>query len=197
MRVLVGLGNPGRSYERTRHNIGFRILRRFAEEEDISLKKSLSLGAVWGKSEHFREEVRVMLPQSYMNLSGKVIHRCLKRWGFPLAHMLVVVDDLHLPLGQLRIRPEGSDGGQKGLQSIMESVGTGAFPRLRVGIQPEAPVKEPWEKFVLSPFSRKEEAAMEKIMEAAAACCRLWIEEGIEVCMNRFNQKGLFSDGSL
>ena len=191
MKVLVGLGNPGRSYEKTRHNIGFRILKNFVKEEGIALRKSLSLEALLGKGEYPQEEIRVVLPQRYMNLSGGVVLRCFKRWHFPLTEMLVLVDDLHLPLGQLRIRPEGSAGGQKGLHSLIASLGTEEFPRLRIGIRPEAPIQESWEEFVLSPFSRKEEAVVEKVIDAAMDCCRVWIEEGIEVCMNRFNQKGL------
>ena len=190
MKVLVGLGNPGRSYEKTRHNIGSRILKQFAAQEGMIFKKSLSLEALWGKGGHSQEEIRVVLPQNYMNLSGKAVLRCSKRWHFPLTHMLVVVDDLHLPLGELRIRPFGSDGGQKGLCSVIESLGTEKFPRLRVGIHPGEAMKESWEEFVLSPFSRKEEVAVEKVVDGATECCRVWIEQGIEVCMNRFNRKG-------
>lgn len=190
MKVLVGLGNPGRSYEKTRHNIGARVVRRFAKERGVHLSKSLALGAIWGKGLHDSEEVRIVLPQSFMNVSGKVVGRCFKRWHFPLPHMLVVVDDLHLPLGQLRIRPSGSDGGQKGLRSVIESLGTEDFPRLRLGIQSGGVLREPWEKFVLKNFSREEERLVEGVTERAVKCCRLWVEEGMDVCMNRFNQKG-------
>ena len=196
MKVLVGLGNPGRSYEKTRHNIGSRILKQFAAQEGMIFKKSLSLEALWGKGGHSQEEIRVVLPQNYMNLSGKVVLRCSKRWNFPLTHMLVVMDDLHLPLGELRIRPSGSDGGQKGLRSIIEVLGTEKFPRLRIGIHPvrneisTGAFESSWEEFVLSSFSRKEEAAVEKMVNEATECCRVWIEKGIDACMNRFNRKG-------
>lgn len=194
MRILAGLGNPGRSYEKTRHNIGFRIVGNFAKEEKIALRKSVSLGAVWGKKE-FQEEIRLLMPQSFMNLSGKVVGRCAKRWNFSPKDLLVVVDDLQLPLGQLRIRPEGSDGGQKGLRSIIETLGTERFSRLRVGIAPER-LTESWEAFVLRSFDRREEPLVKEVVAKAIACCRLWIEEGTEVCMNRFNRKGLL-DGTL
>ena len=194
MRILVGLGNPGRQYEKTRHNIGSRIVGDFAKEEKIALRKSASLEAVWGKKE-FQEEIRLLMPQSYMNLSGKVIARCVKRWNFPPEKMLVVVDDLQLPLGQLRVRSGGSDGGQKGLRSIIETLGTERFPRLRVGIASER-LTGSWETFVLQSFDRREESLVREVVKKATACCRLWIEEGIEVCMNRFNKKGSL-DGTL
>ena len=189
MKVLVGLGNPGRSYEKTRHNIGFRVIGNFAKEAGISLRKSAALEAVWGKEEHPGGEIRVVLPQNYMNLSGKAVSRCQKRWHFTLEKMLVVVDDLQLPLGEMRIRPAGSDGGQKGLRSIIESLGTDRFPRLRIGIRSEL-LKGPWEDFVLKPFSRKEASLVEEVVERAFQCCRLWVEKGTDVCMNRFNRKG-------
>lgn len=190
MKLLVGLGNPGRSYEKTRHNIGSRVLKQFALQEKIDLKESSSLKAIWGKGARLQEEVRIVLPQSFMNLSGRAVSRCLKRWNVPPERTLVIVDDLHLPLGTLRIRPSGSDGGQKGLQSIIETVGTKEIPRLRVGICPDV-LKEPWEEFVLKPFHRKEESKVTEVIEAAAECCRLWVDQGIEACMNRFNRKGL------
>lgn len=189
MKALFGLGNPGRRYEKTRHNIGFQVLHHFAKKNGIPLKKSPVLEAVWGKGLKDQEEVRLGLPQAYMNQSGKVVARCLKRWNLRPEAILVVVDDLQLPLGQLRIRPEGTDGGQKGLQSIIETLGTTRFPRLRIGIHSE-PLKGPWEKFVLSPFNRHERPVVEETIEKATACCHLWIEKGIEACMNRFNTKG-------
>lgn len=188
MKVLFGLGNPGRRYAGTRHNIGARIVRQFAKDEGIPLSKSVPLGAVWGKRKDTPEEIRVVLPSSYMNLSGPVVLRCLKRWLLSPGQILVIVDDLHLPLGEMRIRPGGSDGGQKGLRSVVASLGTERFPRLRVGIQ-SGPFTEAWESFVLEPFSRKEEILLEKAVEKAVACCRLWTEKGIERCMNQFNRK--------
>lgn len=190
MRVLIGLGNPGQKYEKTRHNIGFRVIEHFAKEGRIELKRSLSLGALWGKRLKTGDEIRLLLPQSFMNLSGKVVLRCLSRWKFSLEEMLVVVDDLQLPLGQLRIRPNGSDGGQKGLRSIIETLGTERFPRLRVGIQPLDSLKGSWEAFVLKPFRREEASVVKETIHCAATCCRLWVEEGIEACMNQFNRKG-------
>ena len=190
MKALFGLGNPGRAYEKTRHNIGFRVIQHFAEKADTPLKKSAVLEAVWGKCPSAQEDIRLCLPQASMNLSGKVVMRCLKRWNLRPEEMLVVVDDLRLPLGQLRIRPEGTDGGQKGLRSIIETLGTGRFPRLRIGIQ-SASLSGPWEAFVLSPFTRQEKPLVEEVVEKAAACCHLWIEKGMAACMNRFNAKGL------
>ncbi|MFH1857393.1 MAG: aminoacyl-tRNA hydrolase [Candidatus Omnitrophota bacterium] len=189
MKLVVGLGNPGRRYENTRHNIGFQVVAYFAEKEGIRLSRSLSLGARWGKGRWSQGEMRIVLPQSYMNLSGKVVARCLSKWGCVPEEMLVVVDDLHLPLGQLRIRLNGSDGGQKGLRSIIETLGTENFPRLRFGIEPER-MKEPWERFVLKPFSRKEAPLVEEALEKTRACCHLWLEQGIDACMNQFNRKG-------
>ncbi len=128
MKAPFGLGNPGGAYAKTRHNIGFRVIQHFAEKADIPLKKSAVLEAVWGKDLSAQEAIRLCLPQASMNQSGKVVVRCLKRWNLRPEEMLVVVDDLQLPLGQLRIRSEGTDGGQKGLRSIIETLGTGRFP---------------------------------------------------------------------
>ena len=190
MKLLVGLGNPGHAYEKARHNIGARVLKEFAAQEKIDLKKSDSLTAVWGKGALFQEEIRLLLPQSYMNLSGPVVARCVQKWDVQPEEMFVVLDDLHLPLGNLRIRPSGSYGGQQGLRSVIEAIGTEQFPRLRIGIESET-MNEPWQDFVLKPFTRKEETVITKAVEAAVACCRLWIDQGIEACMNRFNRKGL------
>ncbi len=189
MKVLFGLGNPGPEYRRTRHNIGFRVVSHLAKKERILLKNGAALQVVWGKGRLSEKEVRLGLPQSFMNRSGEVIRRCQRRWGFSIPDMLVVVDDLQLPLGQLRIRSRGSDGGQKGLRSIIEALGTDAFARVRCGIGRKE-IPSSWEAFVLQPFDRQEKQVVEEMVEKGSVCCRLWAEEGLEACMNHFNQRG-------
>jgi|DewCreStandDraft_1066081.scaffolds.fasta_scaffold07711_2 PTH1 family peptidyl-tRNA hydrolase len=185
MKAVVGLGNPGRAYIRTRHNLGFRVVDRLAEITGVSIER-VEAEALVGEA-HI-EDVAVLLvkPQTYMNLSGRAVGEVVRRYGIPLPELLVVLDDLDLPLGTIRIRRKGSAGGHRGLQSVIEALSSSAFPRLRLGIRPASPIEDTV-AFVLSPFEPDEEPIVEGMIERAVAAVRVWVREGIERAMAEFN----------
>ena len=188
MKLVVGLGNPGTTYARTRHNLGFRVVTALAKGEGISLKRSIRIRADLGEGEVAGEQTTLLLPGSYMNRSGPVVGRWLSFRKMPLSEMLVVLDDLQLPLGQLRVREGGSDGGHQGLKSLIDTLGSGEFARLRIGIGSSSP-NQPWEAFVLQPFRRSEEPLVNAMVKQAADCCRVWVSQGTRVCANQFNAR--------
>ena len=193
MKLIVGLGNPGATYARTRHNLGFRVVSQLAQECRVPLQRSLRFKARVGRGKMEGEKSVLFLPETFMNRSGEAVGRWLSAEKMALDDMLVVLDDLQLPLGQLRLRAFGSEGGHQGLASIIEAVGSESFPRLRLGIG--APKDQAaWEDYVLQPFRRDEEPKVSAMVGQAADCCRLWVVEGTEPCANRFNVKDKTDD---
>ena len=188
MKLVVGLGNPGAAYSRTRHTLGFRVVRLLSQKCHIPLKRSLRFKARLGQGRMEGKDVTLLLPATYMNRSGEGVSRWLAAEKLPLNEILVVLDDLQLPLGQLRIREKGSEGGHQGLRSIIEAVGSGDFPRLRLGIGSPKETQA-WEKYVLEPFRPLEEAVVKTMIEEAVDCCRLWVRQGTQACATRFNVK--------
>ena len=187
-KLIVGLGNPGLIYAGSRHNIGFTVLKSFAGSLKINFKTDRSVSASVVKDKLLQQEVVLALPQTYMNLSGIAVKALLKKFKVNPKDLLVVCDDLDLELGKMKIRPQGSSGGQRGLESIMESLGTQDFARLRIGIgRPESSRQQDAAKYVLSGFLRKEKAAAKQIEEDAVSCCLSWVENGIVQTMNTFN----------
>ena len=185
--LIVGLGNPGEQYEWTRHNLGFMLVDLLARQAGAQVKRS-ECRALVGRAELEGRAVELVKPQTYMNLSGESV-ACLlrKRAGLRAAgDLLVVSDDIALPLGSVRLRPSGSSGGQKGLKNIIAALGTDQFPRLRVGIKPEHPVGDT-AAFVLERFPRGQRAEVEKILERAAEALRSVIRDGIEKAMSLYN----------
>lgn len=184
-RLIVGLGNPGRRYASNRHNIGFQCLGRLAQAWGLSFSRRkhnalLAVGEVAG--------VKVILakPQTFMNLSGQAVGRLARFYKLPPEDILVIYDDLDLPLGTIRMRPKGGYGGHKGMKSIIEHLSTQGFPRLRVGIGRPAhgdPVD-----YVLSDFTPDERIAVEEVYERVVSAVELWVAEGIEAAMNRYNK---------
>jgi PTH1 family peptidyl-tRNA hydrolase len=179
LRLVVGLGNPGSRYERTRHNVGFRLVDRLAGE------------APWRDFENLGHVCRegdlwLAKPMTYMNDSGLFVG-ALSRWRKILpGQILVCFDDVALPLGRLRMRVKGSGGGQKGMESTLQSLGTKDVPRLRIGIGPQ-PSGMDSADFVLSRFSADEEKALAAVLDEAAVAVRVAVESGLEEAMNRFN----------
>ena len=193
MKLIVGLGNPGTTYAGTRHNLGFRAVTQLAQGCRLSLRHSLRFKAKVGRGRIEGEESVLFLPETFMNRSGESVGRWVAAERMLLEDMLVVLDDLHLPLGRLRIRASGSGGGHQGLQSIIEAVGSGSFPRLRLGIG--APKDQTaWEEYVLRPFRRDEEPRVSAMVGQAADCCRFWIVKGTHACANRFHVKDKTDD---
>jgi PTH1 family peptidyl-tRNA hydrolase len=181
--AVLGLGNPGEEYRGTRHNVGFRVLARLAAELGApgarKRLRSLIAEVPLGK-----EKLLLAWPQTFMNESGRSARAVLDFYGLEPARLLVVCDDFHLPLFRLRVRTGGSAGGHHGLESIIRELGTEAFARLRVGI---GECRGDSVKYVLGRFSRAEEQQLGPVLERAAVAVRTWAEQGIAVCMNRFN----------
>lgn len=185
MRAVVGLGNPGACYAATRHNLGFLVVDAFAE----------GLRPVWSSEGSYRyavvasdgQEVVLVKPATFMNSSGVAVREALSRFGVAPEDLLVIVDDAHLPLGRIRIRRRGSDGGHNGLLSIIECLGTSAFPRLRLGVG--APSEgEKMIDYVLGAFAPHEREAVSEMVGRAADALRVVLKEGLEKAMNKFNK---------
>ena len=187
MKIVAGLGNPGAEYRNTRHNVGFLVIDRLATELGVSVGKR-KFRSLIGDGKHEGEGVLLMKPQTYMNLSGGAIREAVRFHGLAPSDVLVICDDVNLPLGRLRLRPDGSHGGQNGLKSIIADLGTDAFPRLRVGVgRPEgnAGLKD----YVLGKWERDEIPIMQEQVGRAAEAALCFLHEGIEAVMNRYNAK--------
>lgn len=184
MKIVVGLGNPGRQYEETRHNVGWMVLDRIADRAGWSGKSKARDAAAVARGRHGDLDLVLVKPTTYMNLSGLAVRKVLARERAPLADMLVILDDFALPMGRLRLREEGSAGGHNGLRSIIGEMGTQSFARLRVGIgDPGQHAKD----HVLSRFSPSERADLERVLDAAADAVEDWAREGIARAANRWN----------
>ena len=183
---FVGLGNPGREYERTRHNLGFQTIDRLAQAAGIRLRHS-GFFSRWGEGFHAGRRVLLFKPQTYMNLSGRAVAAAVAHFGLEPTSLWVIYDDLDLEVGRLRIRAGGGAGGHRGVQSIIELLGTRAFGRIRIGIgRPPAGV-DPAE-YVLQAARGPERRLLEEAVERAAEAALTIISAGPQVAMNRFNQ---------
>lgn len=185
MRLIVGLGNPGEKYRRTRHNAGFMVVDELAQRLELGPVERIDDG--WAvKTEVAGERVVLLKPQSFMNRSGPVVEAALRHFNAEPDRLVVVSDDVALPLGSLRIRARGSHGGQNGLRSIIESIGTEEFPRLRFGIGAPEPVLD-LAGFVLSDFTDAEVLRVQDMVSKAADAVLALVEHGVEHAMNAFN----------
>lgn len=187
MRLVVGLGNPGKQYEKTRHNVGFLVVDRCCARAGVEPTKK-SFEARYAFAGIGREQVGYVKPLTYMNESGIAVRGFLDFYKVDPGEVLVVCDDLALPCGQLRLRASGSSGGQKGLESIIRHLGTQAFPRLRLGIGAAPPYMDAAD-YVLGQFAEEERPLMEAAVERAADAVRVWLDSGIDRAMNVFNTK--------
>lgn len=181
LRLVVGLGNPGPEYERTRHNVGFRLADRLVGGAD-SVWKDFKGQGVAAKA----GELWVAKPTTYMNLSGEFVKPFAAYHNIAPDEVLVVYDELSLPLGKLRLRKKGSAGGQKGMLSILRHFGTEEIARLRVGIGPQ-PERMDASDFVLGRFTKAEEPILEEALDQAAAAVELVRTQGLDAAMNRYN----------
>ena len=186
-RLIVGLGNPGAEYERTRHNLGFMLVVLLAREAGAQVKRR-ECRALVGRAELEGETLLLVKPQTFMNLSGEAVACLLSKQESKSAaqEMIVISDDLALPFGTIRLRRRGSAGGHNGLKSIIAATRTDEFIRLRIGIQPEHPVGDT-RNFVLDEFSRSERAELEKILERSAEALRAVLRDGIDKAMATYN----------
>jgi len=193
MKIILGLGNPGSEYERTRHNIGWMVLDELARRHQITIAKRMCEsrvgdGIVLG--EGASEKLLLAKPLTFMNLSGRAAQALLKFYALERSGLLVVCDDLNLPLGKLRLRAEGSEGGHNGLKSLSQSLASREWARLRLGVGgPDA--RERAERgtrdFVLRPFARDEADEVALTVARAADCVEAWALSGLAPAMNRFN----------
>ncbi|MBN2830975.1 MAG: aminoacyl-tRNA hydrolase, partial [Candidatus Omnitrophica bacterium] len=190
MKLIVGLGNPGLSYAGSRHNIGFEVVKYFAKLKKVVLKKEKGIKALSGKGDIGSGVVVLSLPLTFMNLSGEAVKLLLKKYRVALFDLLVVCDDLDLEFGRIKMRPSGSSAGHRGIDSVINSLNTNEFSRLRIGIgRPNEGIKT--SDFVLSRFNRGEKADIPEIIDRAVACCSKWIEEGAACAMGSFNRKDI------
>ena len=185
MRVIVGLGNPGREYVRTPHNVGFEVADRLAKRLDGVIRRSWRFRARTAKVGWKDESLLLVQPQSYMNNSGAAIAPILRTKGAGPEQLIVVLDDADLPIGRLRIRSKGGSGGHKGLASIITAVGSEEFTRVRIGVGRST--GKDLVDHVLTPFSPEEWKQMEEILDQAAEAVLQIVDEGVERAMNRFN----------
>ena len=184
MKIIVGLGNPGAKYAGTRHNIGFEVIDYIAKGPGCSPFRE-KFEAFVAELKEGEETVLLVKPLTFMNLSGRSVRAMLDFYKLPVEQVLVVCDDFNLPLGKLRIRAKGSHGGQNGLRNIQEQLGTDSYARLRIGVG--QPGLGEAVDFVLSKFKPGERAATNEAVANAAQAALVWVCQGIEACMNRFN----------
>jgi PTH1 family peptidyl-tRNA hydrolase len=183
-RLVLGLGNPGAEYRDTRHNVGFRVVEALARRRDVALEEGDCRCRVARSG-----DLLLAQPQTYMNRSGYAAACLQEIHGLDPAGILVVYDDVALPVGTLRMRRGGSPGGHRGLESVVESLRTDEVPRVRIGIREddEPPQGDDLVEYVLTPFPAALADDLEAIVERAADACQAWIDEGIDRAMNRFN----------
>lgn len=183
--LIVGLGNPGREYRENRHNAGFMVVDRLAAHLGVSFSR-LESKALVAKGGYEDRKLVLAKPQTYMNLSGMPVSALLRYYKIPLANLLVVYDDVDLPLGSLRIRPGGGSGGQNGMASIIERLGTQHFPRLRLGIG-RPPGRMEAADYVLQDFSRQETDLVAATLDRAVDAILKFITHSLDEAMNRYN----------
>jgi PTH1 family peptidyl-tRNA hydrolase len=189
--LIVGLGNPGREYRQTRHNVGFMLMDRLTARLNVHFTRMQSKALV--ASANFEERKIIFAkPQTFMNLSGQSVQGLLHFYKLPLENLLIAHDDLDLPLGTIRIRPDGRSAGQKGMTSTIDRLGTDEFPRLRLGIgRPPGQMQAP--DYVLQDFSDAEMVVISETLNRAVEAGLTWVTEGLDKAMNKFN--GTISPG--
>ncbi|GGH88022.1 PTH1 family peptidyl-tRNA hydrolase [Pullulanibacillus pueri] len=185
MKLIAGLGNPGSEYIHTRHNIGFEVVEKLAEEHRIPMNRS-KFNALYGKGTIHGEEVLLVKPLTYMNLSGEAIGPMMSYFKIPIEDILIIYDDLDLAVGKLRLRLKGSAGGHNGMKSIIQHVGSTEFKRLRFGIG-RPPGRQPVVDYVLKKFSKEEDPVVESVVEKAVKACEEWFKDPFDKVMNKYN----------
>lgn len=185
MKLIVGLGNPGKKYEQTRHNIGFWALSELSRRLNIPINKEKFHGAI-GEGIVGSEKVVLLMPMTYMNLSGESVRPAMDWYKADLEDLLVIYDDMDLPLGKIRLRVKGSSGGHNGMKSIIQHLGTDEFKRMKLGVdRPPAGISVP--HYVLAPFLPEEQGEAQHVAQTAAEAAEAWLSEDFLQVMNRFN----------
>ena len=185
MWAVVGLGNPGREYSLTRHNAGFAFIKCLAKKWSVRLRKRSHLSKVV-KMEKAGERILLAMPQTYMNRSGEAVQQIVQNCEIQLEQLVIIFDDFDIPLGEIRIRKEGSAGSHKGMSSIIQELGSLDFPRIRIGIGP-LPEEADAVEYVLSPFSKDEKALLDASLAKAYDALAFILSGEIDRAMNQFN----------
>ncbi len=193
MWAVVGLGNPGRRYSGTRHNVGFTFVRRMAKAWETKLRKRRFSSKI-AEVEKENERIMLVLPQTYMNNSGVAVKQIMEGRNIQPEQLLVVYDDLDIPLGEIRIRKRGSAGTHKGMRSIVQEIETTQFPRMRIGIGP-LPAGEDAVEYVLSCFDETEGVLLEESLKSAREALEMILDGRVEAAMNMYNQRGKATAG--
>ncbi|MFQ5861573.1 MAG: aminoacyl-tRNA hydrolase [Candidatus Brocadiales bacterium] len=184
MKILIGLGNPGERYAKTRHNLGCMVVDRLAGRFGVEVSRRRFRSLV-GEVSLDADRLVLVKPLTYVNQSGLSVKRILKHYACSADSLMVICDDINLPLGRLRIRRRGSSGGHKGLESIIAGLGGNEFPRLRIGVglPPHGEARE----YVLAPFPKEEERVIKEALETACEAVIEWARSGVEQCMKKYN----------
>lgn len=182
MWLFCGLGNPGKKYKNTRHNFGFLVIETFAKKHHLNFKfyKDLESEAAF-----YKDKAILIKPLTYMNLSGRAVKKWVLKESIPLKNLLIIYDDLDLPLGKIKILPKGGAGGHKGMLSIIEALETSDFPRMKLGIN--KPLNQPIIDYVLSPFSKEENPKVIKILDLASSALQDILNLGLLKTMTKYN----------
>jgi PTH1 family peptidyl-tRNA hydrolase len=183
MKVVVGLGNPGKKYERTRHNVGFEVVDLLAKATGTDGYSS-RFKALIAEAREDSEKVLLVKPETFMNLSGLAVRQIVDFYQVPFEDLLVVCDDVNLPLGKLRFRTKGTHGGHNGLRDIQSHLGTTEYPRLRIGVDAAG---EDMVDHVLGRFRPSEQAVIQDSLILASQAVGMWVRRGIGECMNQYN----------
>ena len=184
--LIVGLGNPGKDYERTRHNCGFRVIDLLAESLSCKVDKSKFQG-LYGQTIYAGKKLFLLKPQTFMNLSGRSVLQLSAYYGIPPQRIIVLFDDISLPVGRLRTRCNGSAGGHNGIKSIIAELGSQEFPRVKIGVGGKPHADADLAEWVLSGFSANEETDLQSTLEHAAEAALCIIDRGVAEAANRYN----------
>lgn len=190
MKLIVGLGNPGREYNLTRHNVGFMVVEELARLHSINFRLNKRFKALTAEGLIGGERSYLAMPQTLMNLSGHSVCLIVNWLKIELSEILLIVDDIALLFGDTRIRSKGTDAGHKGLRSVIDCLGTNEFTRMRIGIMGSRIVKNR-SRYVLDNFTKKEQKALPEILQRSSQACECWVREGVNAAMNRYNKRRL------
>lgn len=184
MKLIVGLGNPGTEYEKTRHNAGFLLIDRFCDKLGVKLDKN-KCKAQYGVARYKGEKIIIAKPQTYMNLSGHAVSSLMHFYGIPVKDLIVCHDDLDLPVGKLRLRRQGSAGGQKGMASIIDHLGTSRIDRIRIGISKDKNIET--KDYVLGKFSKDDRKILDEVLDKGADALIYALDHDFDLVMTKFN----------
>ena len=189
MKLIVGLGNPGIEYQFTPHNLGFLAVDRIAEQCGGVVVNNRHCRALTGRARIGNEDVVLAKPETFMNLSGMSVRELIEKYeAQPESDLVLLYDELDLPFGTLRVRPRGRSAGHNGVESVIGSLGTQEFTRIRMGVAPDHPVGD-GARYVLSQFKKAQYPVVDQVLDAAAEAVKVILAEGVQAAMNRFNRK--------